>query len=76
MTASCTPYVIEDILETPERLPRAGTVGGIQKPGIAGTLGDGLLHGCLVQTVEHLVPEGELRDQGLSIQSADLKSSS
>ena len=52
------PHVVENILETLERLPRAGTVGGTQKSWIAGTPRARLLHGRLVQTVEHLIPAG------------------
>ena len=48
--------VIENILETLERLPRAGTVGGTEEPGVAGTTKARLLHGSLVQAVEHLIP--------------------
>ena len=49
-------HVVENVLETLERLPRAGIVGRTEKPGIAGTPRTRLLHSSLVQTVEHLIP--------------------
>ena len=48
--------VVENVLETLERRPGAGTVGGTEKSWVAGTPGTRLLHGSLVQTVEHLIP--------------------